>query len=191
MTTMDDFVSRSAARKGDRAAMALQVVDLAGEYQLAAWYIPEVKGTRRAYADLQCPRGLKLTVKFDGGSQDPDTYVLSWYGVEGARLRPGKFGSVNSYHGHKATDVAHGFAELLDLLRRRFASIRDDSAFEVPSLGGHEHVTELNPPGTDKLRKWLVRPSGSLTMGRVTFEAVAGGGILVRTQSYTGPEVTS
>lgn len=47
-----------------------------------------------------------------------------------------------------------------------------------------EHLTELNPGGTGKLRAWLASPNGSLTMGRVTFEAVAGGGILVRTQPY-------
>ena len=53
-----------------------------------------------------------------------------------------------------------------------------------------EHITELNPGGVDKLRAWLVRPSGSLSMGRVTFEAVEGGGILVRSRPYTGPETS-
>lgn len=48
-----------------------------------------------------------------------------------------------------------------------------------------EHLTELNPCGVDRLREWLARPDGALSMGRVTFEAVAGGGILVRTKPYT------
>lgn len=134
MTTMDDFVPRSARRKADRAAMALQVAALGAEHELAVSYIPEVKGTRRAYAELAGPHGLRLSVKFDGGSQDPDTYVLSWYGVTtDVCLNPARFGDVNSYHRQKATDVAHGFAELLSLLGQRFAAIADGSAFEVTS----------------------------------------------------------
>ena len=58
----------------------------------------------------------------------------------------------------------------------------------MPDFPRPEHITELNPGGVDKLRGWLVRPNGSLTMGRVTFEAVEGGGVLVRTLPYTGPE---
>jgi hypothetical protein len=132
--SLDDFAPRSATRKADRAAMAIQVAALGTEHGLAVSYIPEVKGTRRAYAELTGPHGLRLTVKFDGGVQDPDTYVLSWHGVdEGTRLCPGKFGDVNTYHGHKATDVAHGFAELRRLLARRFASIADGSAFTEES----------------------------------------------------------
>ncbi len=122
----------TARRKTDRQAMALQVIDLADEYRFAAWYKPEQPGTRRATVDLEFPRGLKLTVKFDAspGGTDPDTYVLNWHGVvEGTRLDPCWFGSVNPYHGHKATDVARGFEALQDLLRQRFASVRDDYAF--------------------------------------------------------------
>jgi hypothetical protein len=59
-----------------------------------------------------------------------------------------------------------------------------------PAADG-EHLTELNPVGVDRLRTWLARPNGSLTMGRVTFEAVAGGGILVRTKPYTAQSATS
>jgi hypothetical protein len=119
-------------RKADRLAMALQVVDLAGEYKLAAWHRPEQDGTRRTDVDLLCPHGLAVTVRFRGSSpqREPDTYVLSWYGVEeGTRLHPGMFGNVNPCYGHKATDVAHGFAQLLRILRERFAVIRDGSAF--------------------------------------------------------------
>lgn len=124
----------SARRKADRAAMAHRVVDLADEYQLAAWHRPEAEGSRRTSVDLECPRGLKLTVTFDGDTRwnGPDVYVLSWYGVEdGTRLHPGMFRDVNPYHGHKATDVARGFADLEWTLRERFAVIRDDSAFVV------------------------------------------------------------
>lgn len=119
----------TARRKDHRLTMALQVVDLAGEYRFAAWQRPEKPGTRRTDVDIACPRGLKVTVRFDGAN-GPDTYVLSWHGVEeGTRLHWGMFGNVNPCHGHKATDVATGFAQLLRTLRERFAAIRDDSAF--------------------------------------------------------------
>jgi len=57
----------------------------------------------------------------------------------------------------------------------------------TPPVPDREHVTELNPAGAGKLRAWLEHPSGGLSMGRVTFEAVSGGGILVRTAPYAGP----
>jgi hypothetical protein len=132
MATLDDFAPRTERRKADRAELARRVVDLAGEYQLAAWHSPEEPGSRQTDVDVKGPHGLKVTVRFDGYSpqREPDTYVLSWHGVDaGVRLNPGKFGNVNYAHGHKATDIVHGSGQLLALLRRRFASIRDDSAF--------------------------------------------------------------
>jgi hypothetical protein len=121
----------TARRKADRAEMARQVAALAGEYGLAARYEPEQAGTRRASVDLAGPYGLKLTVTFDAnGANGPDTYVLSWHGVEdGWRLSRARFSRVNEHHGHKATDVARGFGALYDLLLVRFTDIADGSAF--------------------------------------------------------------
>jgi hypothetical protein len=119
-------------RKDDRALMAGHVAELARQYGLCAVVTGEQHGSRETSVDLTFPHGLKLTVKFRGRSHGagPDTYVLSWHGVEdGWRLVPGAFGAVNTFHGHKATDVAHGFDSLLSLLERRFARITDGSAF--------------------------------------------------------------
>lgn len=119
----------TARRKADRAVMARRVADLAGEYGLTAW---ETSSPRCRGVEVSGPHGLKVTVRFDAGPgrADPDTYVLNWHGVEeGTRLDPCWFGSVNPYYGHKATDVARGFEALQDLLRQRFASVRDDYAF--------------------------------------------------------------
>jgi hypothetical protein len=120
-------------RKADRAEMARQVAALAREYGLTVHRArPEQRGTRQVDVELSGPHGLAVTVRFRGSSpqREPDTYVLSWYGVEeGTRLHPGMFGNVNPCYGHKATDVAHGFAQLLRILRERFAVIRDGSAF--------------------------------------------------------------
>lgn len=120
----------SATRKADRGVMALRLVDLAEDYRLAAWFRAEQPGTRRTSVDVAAGRGLKLTVTFRGRSADPDLFVLSWHGVEpGWRLNPGRFSSVNIYHGHKATDIVRGFTALEALLRLRFAAIADGSAF--------------------------------------------------------------
>lgn len=120
-------------RKDDRAVMALGVAELAIEHGLTAWH---TSGPRMRGVDLAGPHGLKLSVQFRGDSPQarPDVYVLSWHGVEdGARLHPGMFNSVNPYHGHKATDVAYGFAQLMRILRERFTVIADGSAFVVPA----------------------------------------------------------
>lgn len=122
----------TAQRKAERAAMALQVVDLASEHGLAAWHQPEQNGTRLTSVDLQGPHGLQVTVRFQGypGGTARDTYVLSWHGVEdGWRLDPRAFQTVNKFHGRKATDVAHGFDTLYVLLDRRFRRISDGTAF--------------------------------------------------------------
>jgi hypothetical protein len=48
------------------------------------------------------------------------------------------------------------------------------------ATGVDERVADLSAADVDRLRKWLGHPSGSVTSGRVTVEAVEGGGILVR-----------
>jgi hypothetical protein len=124
----------SARRKADRAAMASQVAILAGGYGLLT---RPVSGPRMRGTEVSAPHGLKVTVKFDANNASgPDTYVLSWHGVEeGTRLDPCWFARVNPYHGHKATDVVQGFGPLVRLLRVRFAAIADGYAF---TLAGDE-----------------------------------------------------
>jgi hypothetical protein len=119
-------------RRTDRVVMAEQVALLAGSHGLTAGV--EVR-KREAWVDLAGPHGLRLTVRFrkDSPQCEPDTYVLSWYGVEkGYQLNPDVFDSVNLYHGHKATDVTQGYRELCELLANRFSAIADGSAFVHP-----------------------------------------------------------
>jgi hypothetical protein len=127
----------TARRKTDRAEMARQVTELAREYGLTARYLPEKAGTRSASVDLgSVTYGLRVAVRFNGsrrnglGQPAADVFVLNWYGVrDGWQLHPGMFGNVNPHHGHKATDVAHGFAQLLRILRERFTVIASGAAF--------------------------------------------------------------
>lgn len=113
-------------RKADRQAMAEAVITLAEQNNYSG-KVSELD--RRLVVELTFYNGLQLMMAFDG-LRGLDTYVLSWHGVvEGIRLNEAKFGSVNAYHGHKATDFAYGFPGLMDLLGRRIASIKDGSAF--------------------------------------------------------------
>lgn len=142
-----DLDALSETRKTDRAVMAGHVEGLARSHGLRAEVAaggrgPLGDGSRAVHVDVEGPHGLKVTVVFDGNSPQsaPDTYVLSWHGVEdGWRLFPAVFGgSVNPYHGHKATDVAHGFRDLTELLTRRFTAIADGSAFVPACCRYHE-----------------------------------------------------
>lgn len=120
----------SETRKADRATMVARVAALACKHGITAVRRLEEPGTRFTSVDLAGPHGLKLTVRFDGGSWQPGVYVLSWYGIEDStRLRPGVFWDVNAFHGCKATDIACGFAQLETMLGERFAAIADGSAF--------------------------------------------------------------
>jgi hypothetical protein len=51
-----------------------------------------------------------------------------------------------------------------------------------------EHIVQISARDVDLLRSWLEWPNGSFGVGkrkdRVTFEAVQGGGVLVRTLPY-------
>jgi hypothetical protein len=49
-----------------------------------------------------------------------------------------------------------------------------------------QHIVTVPPGEMAGLREWMERPNGSLRIGRVTFEAVEGGAIWVRTDPYRG-----
>lgn len=51
-----------------------------------------------------------------------------------------------------------------------------------------QHVVTVHARDMNRLRRWLDRPNGGLRIGRVTFESVEDGGILVRTDPYTYTE---
>lgn len=49
------------------------------------------------------------------------------------------------------------------------------------------HMVELSADDRRRLVAWLERPNGSLVFDRVSFDAVEGGGVLVRTLPYQYP----
>lgn len=65
--------------------------------------------------------------------------------------------------------------------------VRRDEGRENENAPG-ERIVQMSARDTDLLRSWLEWPNGSFSAGRgrVTFEAVEGGGVLVRTLPYGG-----
>lgn len=119
-------------RAADRAKMAEQVMALVRRRGFTC-DMDDGLGPRELWVNIQTIHGLALTVDFDGASTQPDTYVLSWHGVEDPhKLSPSFAGSVNQYHWHKATDVCEGFESLMATLDRRLTSIASGEAFQCP-----------------------------------------------------------
>lgn len=120
-------------RKADRAEMARQLVALVQSKGVpCVLEDPSIWGPRAIMVTIEAPRGLRLSVDFDGGSTQPDTYVLSWHMKHGstAKLRGNFAPSVNTYHFRKATDIAHGFDNLLEIIAQRLDATLDGSAFQ-------------------------------------------------------------
>jgi hypothetical protein len=72
--------------------------------------------------------------------------------------------------------------------RQRIEAARElleGTSFEVSfTAKDREHNIQMSASEVRKLQEWLKRPSGSFGTGDVSFDAVQGGGILVRTQPY-------
>jgi hypothetical protein len=103
----------SERRKADRAAMLAGVVALLNHLHVDyADVTEELLGMcpRRVAVELRLPRGLCLTVDFDGDSPQPDCHVLSWrVSTRSSACLSDVFQSVNNYHFQKATDIAEGY----------------------------------------------------------------------------------
>lgn len=110
---------------------------------------------RSVTVTFHMPHGLTLSVELNGNSrqQRGGTHVLSWHGVEdGWRLNGLAFGSVNQFHGCKATDVCDTLS-ILDILESRFARIMAGDVF-TPE-------TREKVGGYFKQPNWRLLPSGA------------------------------
>lgn len=129
-------------RKPDRAKMAkLLVAAVLGAGAVKAEIKPESGDPtdyydgRRTTVSIEAERGLHLGVDFNGRTpqSQPDIHVLSWHirsTDSDARLAD-VFGydAVNPHHFLKATQVAHGFEQLCEMVVRGVTMARDGSAF--------------------------------------------------------------
>ncbi|KWT98133.1 MULTISPECIES: hypothetical protein [unclassified Variovorax] len=110
-------------RKGDRELMAKGVEKLVRDCGATSTRREggEYPGPRGIHVEIDTPRGLQVTVYFNGYSSQPDVYVLSWHmDLESDdTLSPAIFGgNVNPHHFRKATYVAHGYDDLCEKLRK-------------------------------------------------------------------------
>lgn len=118
-------------RKANREAMAAEIAKLwTGDGFTCEWSLGGSYDKRRLTLHLTGPRGIGLYLSFDGGSRQPGVYVLSWHmATDSTAKLTGIFDSVNQYHRQKATDTAHGFDDLKEVLARRIGQLQDGSAF--------------------------------------------------------------
>ena len=126
----------SEKRAGDRKQMAKAVKDLALSLgcKVEMREGAEYPGPRAIHVGIEAPGDLCLTVEFDGDSWQPDVHVLSWHMAlsSHAKLNPHTFGgTVNTYHYHKATYVAHGFDDLLIQLAAGLKMCQNGTAYQV------------------------------------------------------------
>lgn len=124
----------SERRKADRAKMAEGLVALAREVGARAEII-EMTPTL-VWVAIQAAHGLELTVEFDGQSVQPDVHVLSWHMASNvdtrfadAFTRAGRL-TLNTVHFSKATDIAHGYADLCETLRASLELAASGRAFD-------------------------------------------------------------
>lgn len=123
-------------RKADRAKMAQELADLAIECGASArieeaW--PGGSDPRCTMVYIDGPRGLRVSIDFDGRSAQPDVYVISWNisTDSDAKFANGFAESINPYHWSKATDLAYGFDQLAHIVRKRLKAAADGPAFDA------------------------------------------------------------
>ena len=79
------------------------------------------------------PRGLRVSIDFDGRSPQPDVYVISWNisTDSDAKFANGFAESINPHHWSKATDLAYGFDQLSYIVRNRLRQAENGCAFDA------------------------------------------------------------
>jgi len=124
----------SERRTPDRVKMAAAVEELISDH--GCTFTRSEGGTypgpKCVQLRLTAPGGLELTVAFNGGSWQPNVYVLSWHMSTHSPklLNEATFGgSVNPHHKRKATYVAHGFDDLYQQLKKGLTMAQDGTAY--------------------------------------------------------------
>lgn len=123
----------------------------ARERTLALWHLQALLGSMGVKVASECPsfaRGRYLRVIAShpylsalfwlehclDDLGEPAGPVVHWHGASRRlRLLPGAWGSVNAFHGKKATSAPWGLSALPGVLRCGFLAVVDGSAFVAPS----------------------------------------------------------
>lgn len=118
--------------KADRNEMTRQVTLLAESLGANVTRIEggEYPGPRAIHLSIETPRGLHVSVSFDGARRQPDTHVLSWnMNTDSPDLLTDAFGNINPHHFSKATHTAGDFSSLAQKLQRGLEMAADGRAF--------------------------------------------------------------
>lgn len=137
----------SERRAADRTEMAKGVMALVAACGATATQAcgADYLGPHTVGISITTPRGLCLTVDFEGDSWQPDVYVMSWHMAFDAvdTLEDATFGgSVNPHHFRKATYVAYGYEDLCKQLKKGLDLAISGKAFRplkaapVPAFAG-------------------------------------------------------
>lgn len=126
----------SVTRKADRDEMARQLIELVNGFEGCSATLADSRdwAPREVAVEVECPRGLLLTILLDGAALRgfEHHHMLSWHinpTSSNAKLADYPWQDVNKFHRRKATDFAFGFADLKNVLRHRLQSIVEGSAF--------------------------------------------------------------
>lgn len=133
-----DWVTLSETRKKDRETMGKHIQDLAGRVAPMHVLVHLLLNRRGEddYITVEIDGPHPLYCRFDlrrSSRRDMDNvFVLSWFfraASDNKRIAPDFAQDTNHFHGHKATDVAHGFENLMTILMDRFWKMEHGKAF--------------------------------------------------------------
>ncbi len=139
-------INVSVTRVADRKAMVDIVRDILTGVVGGVVESREPTGRCRAL-DFWCPKGLSVTIKFDGDNKQnrEGLFLLAWHTqsrlLDGCHIKclarySEAFGvamraPINQYHFGKCTAVAHDFDDLCARLRRAVWMINDGTAYRI------------------------------------------------------------
>lgn len=113
--------------------------------------------------------------------------IADLLGVSRAELNDVRRVLIDINSGHLTQVYVHRYASDPDKLGHLIGTMLETpgavSVHNVPAPD-RQHLVDVPARSMDALREWLARPNGSFMAGRVSFDAVEGGGILIRTRPY-------
>lgn len=148
--TLTEVLNLSETRKPDRQIIAQLVSEVCTEFQIDHSWTREgfdEMHPRAHVIQIMAPQGLRVRIEIDGESCQHNVHVLCWHIDLNSDTRlADSFGSINTHHFQKCTEVAYGTFGLIEHLRQKFQLIRDGKAFsaerEADAIAKHGTAAE-------------------------------------------------
>lgn len=116
-------------KKGDRVKMAAIIKGVCSELGAT---VETTTIAREIMLHIEGPRGLNVSIDFDGDSCQPDVFVNGWnIRRSDARLSSAFPGDVNPYHFSKSTTICYGFDDLCAHVRQVLEMANGGSCFSA------------------------------------------------------------